>query len=177
MDLSLKPPDSSVASELIISSQNLKLRIPIEKLDLSFTQQDGRQIVNIKAKVDTEAQSPPCPATTFHKFKKLPLDIQQRIWKLSFQEPRIFCTEMTRLFHTLFWSRKRLFPSMKNLIFILEPRLSSTDIVFSDIDEDKDIIFDDKPWEWKELKELLAKKVPPSLVGFLDLRTVTAENV
>ncbi|RGP64564.1 hypothetical protein FSPOR_7930 [Fusarium sporotrichioides] len=71
------------------------MRIAIEKFNLSFTQQDGRQILTLKAEVDgteaqVDAQPPPRPATTFRGFRKLPVEIQDRVWELSFQEPRIF---------------------------------------------------------------------------------------
>lgn len=49
----------------------------------------------LKAQLDNagaQAVVPPIlrPATTFHGFKKLPNEIQDMIWKLSFRQPRIF---------------------------------------------------------------------------------------
>lgn len=57
--------------------------------------QTGRQILTLKAELDgtevqVDSQPPPSPVTTFHQFRKLPREIQWRVWELSFPEPRIF---------------------------------------------------------------------------------------
>ncbi|WXC55273.1 hypothetical protein SNK03_001234 [Fusarium graminearum] len=75
--------------------EELKARLPAAKLDLSFATQNGRQILTLKAELDgtevqVDSQPPPRPATTFHQFRKLPREIQWRVWELSFPEPRIF---------------------------------------------------------------------------------------
>jgi hypothetical protein len=51
--------------------------------------------LTLKAEIDgaegrVNFQPPPRSATTFHQFGKLPVEIQKRVWELSFPEPRIF---------------------------------------------------------------------------------------
>ncbi|OBS26776.1 hypothetical protein FPOA_00719 [Fusarium poae] len=96
MESPSKPPESSMAAKLMMTSfQKLKERCPSANLDLSFTTQNGRQVLTLKAEIDgaeedINFQPPPRSATTFHQFGKLPAEIQKRVWELSFPEPRIF---------------------------------------------------------------------------------------
>ncbi|KAL6919905.1 hypothetical protein ACHAPO_001219 [Fusarium lateritium] len=95
MESPAKPSESSSASELIISPEELKARFLSAKLDLSFTTQNDHQVLTLKVTIDgtgahVDFHPQPRPAATFHQFRKFPVEIQKRVWELSFPEPRIF---------------------------------------------------------------------------------------
>ncbi|CAG7556971.1 unnamed protein product [Fusarium equiseti] len=93
---SSSPPETPSISEAMMSSfEKLQSQLPAGTLKMSFTTPDSRQVLALKAQLDNagaQAVVPPTlrPATAFHGFKKLPSEIQDMIWKLSFRQPRIF---------------------------------------------------------------------------------------